>query len=410
MRAIVSDARDHHAPLRLATGVRAWLRRAAVALSVAVGFGACAAADAGAFTLTLVFPDGQPMTYGSACAGVGCLGRNDRVDRTDDRGRVFLPDQPRTIEYRRDGIPLGLAPVGFASGTIIAVGSSASVILPRMLIGSQPGVDAVESDLVARLNEVRAAQGLPLAQMNSRLAKSADFQATWLTQSGALLEPSVFHVGPFGTDLAFRHGEVSLPDPASGGEIAEAGGSIDAAVTDWLSSPEHRQQILAPGQQLIGAARSGSFLIVQTHKPCAGCEQTGTGVRSNAPPPPPPPPVVAQAPPAGAAPAAPTVGSTSAKPEPLPGCGREQLAARRLQNRGGRVRLRIGTRCLRPGARYVLIVREGTAGRVLRTMTIKRAGTATLAVKPARTAKRLRISFKRNGRAIVGRTMTLRSS
>src|ERR1044072_1470374 len=153
MRAAMSHAQHVGAPPRgpvAATRRRRLRSRSAViALSVATCFGA--AADADAFTLTLAFPDGQPMTYGTACAGVGCLDRNDRVDTTDERGRVFLPDAPRTIEYPRDGVDLGAVGLGTASGRLLAVGSAATVVLPRMLVGSSPEIDAVESGLVARL-------------------------------------------------------------------------------------------------------------------------------------------------------------------------------------------------------------------------------------------------------------------
>ena len=271
---------------------------------------ASAAADAGAVTLRLAFPDGQPMTHGSACAGLGCLA-SGRGAAVDERGEVELPNFPRTIEWRRDGISLPSVGVGLASGTALAVGDRVAVTLPRLLVGSAPIVDATESDLVARLNEARAGQGLPLAQINPRLSSAADMQATWLRTSGAtILQPDRFHVGPFGTDLAFRHGEVSLPDPASGGEIAEAGGTADQTVTDWLSSAEHRRQVLAPGPVLMGIGQAGPFTIVQTHRPCAGCVQAGTGTRLGAPA---PPPAVAAAGAAPAAPApAPTIGSSDA--------------------------------------------------------------------------------------------------
>ena len=183
----------------------------------------------------------------------------------------------RTIEYRRDGIILGIAPVGVASGTILAVGDRATVVLPRMLVGSAPAVDAVESDLVARLNEARAAQGLSLAEINPQALDGRRHagDVADADRRHASRTPSRFHTGPFESDMAFRHGEVSLPDPASGGEVAEAGGTVEETVGDWMSSPEHRQQILAPGRLLIGAAKVGTFIIVQTHRPCDGCVSIG---------------------------------------------------------------------------------------------------------------------------------------
>jgi hypothetical protein len=238
-------------------------RRVGVALLVAGACVACTAAPAQAYTLQIVFADGQPLTYGSACTGNRCLQRDAHVEQTDALGLVELPDRAKAIEYRRDGIDPELLPAGAASGTIAATGDGARVVLPRVLAGSAPAVDPVESDLVARLNEERAARGLPLAQINARLSAAADLQATWLTQTGvSVTDPGLFHIGPFGTGLAFRRGEVSMPDPGSGGEIAEGGGTIDETVYDWMSSEDHRREVLAPGELLMGVARVGAFVIV----------------------------------------------------------------------------------------------------------------------------------------------------
>ena len=412
MRAILRRAVESAGPHRGAgTSSRARARRVAAALVLAMGFGAFDAAQAGAFTLRLVLPDGQPMTYGSACLGIGCLQRGDRVQRTDANGDILLSGISRTVEYRRDGILLGLLPAGVASGTIFALGDRATVVLPRILVGTDPAIDPAESDLVARLNEARAARGLALAQINPKLATAADAQATWLTQSGVTIFGDL-HSGPFQSDMAFRKGEVSLPDPATGGEIAEAGGTVEQAVDDWMSSPEHREQILAPGKLLIGAGKVGTFIIVDTHRPCDGCVQSGSGSRLSATPAPAPAPPAPLAPPvavaAGSPAPAPIGGSSLVAAAPQPACGREQLSTRRLQSIGGRVRLRVSTRCLRRGARYVLLVRQGTTGKLLRTVRIARAGTITLALRPARTANRLRIKLKRNGTVVVSRTMSLR--
>lgn len=409
---MLSDALGSLAPpLRDAGAMsRLWARRTALALAIAAGAGACTAAQASAFTLRLAFPDGQPMTYGSACAGLGCLQRGEGLP-TDAQGEVNLPGGTRTIEYRRNGITLGLAPAGVASGAFLSLGDRFTVTLPRLLVGSAPAVDALESDLVARLNEARAARALPLAQINPQLATAADMQANWLATSGATyLDPGSFHAGPFGSDMAFRHGEVSLPEPTGGGEIAEAGGTAEQAVNDWMSSEDHRAQILVPGKLLIGAAKVGPFIIVQTHRPCDGCIQAGTGIRATGPTGPPAPPPVGgpPAPPPAPAPA-PTIGSSvAAASTPAPSCGREQLSTRRLRSIGGRVRLRVQARCLRPSAHYTLLVRQGTTGKLLRTVRVSRAGAQTIAVRPSRNATRLGIKLKRDGRAILSRTISLR--
>ena len=72
------------------------------------------------------------------------------------------------------------------------------------------------------------------------------------------------------------------------------------------------------------------------------------------------------------------------------------------------MRLRVAVHCLQPGARYVLLVRQGATGRLLRTLRVTRAGLLTLRLRPSRTAKQLRIKLKRDGRAIAARTMSLR--
>jgi hypothetical protein len=404
MRAILIDRRRRDGQAAGSAPQPSWRRARLVVLAAAAAFAIAPSTDAQAFKLKLVFPDGRPMTYGSACAGHGCLAHQRDVDQVDANGEVELPNWPRTIEYQRDGVSLDQLPAGTASGTITVDGSHATVVLPRLLAGTAPEIDAVESDLAARLNEARAAQGLPLAELNPQLSAAADLQAQWLTSSGVtVVEPDLFHVGPFDTTMSFRHGEVSLPDPDSGGEVAEGGGTVDDAITDWLGSAEHREQVLAPGPMLIGVGRSGAFLVVETHAPCAGCPDAGPGSRASALA-----PVAAPAPAAPPPPApAPTSGS-SATVRPVPSCGREQLAFRRLANRHGRMRLRVQTSCLRHGGRYVLTIRQGTAGRVIKASKITRAGTMTLKLRPARTVHRLRLKLKRDGHVIVARTMSLR--
>lgn len=398
--------RESPAPVRRGHWSRK--RRVAAALALAVGCGAGATVEAQARTLKLVFPDGKPMTYGSACAGLGCLDRNDRVAPTDDRGEVRLPDAPRTIEYRRDGINLAGPPVGAVSGTTLAVTDAVTVVLPRLLIGSAPAVDASESEVIARINDARAAQGLPVARLSPQLSTASDMQATWLSQSGVMPTQSQrFHVGPFGSEVAFRHAEVSLPDAWSGAEVAGAAGTAGETVEDWLGSALHRSLVLAPGPMIIGAARVGVFTIVETHEPCTGCEQPVTPP----PPPPPPPPVAPPAAPATRPPPPPPAAATSGsstQAQSRAACLSEQLATQRLRKRAGRVRLRIVTHCLRKGARYVLMVRQGTRGRLLRTVRIKSAGSTMLRLRPTRGATRLGIRLKRDGHVIVGRMLKLR--
>jgi uncharacterized protein YkwD len=378
------------------------MQRVALVLSFAAGFVLHASGEAAAFTLKLVFPDGRPMTYGTACSGDGCLQRGDRLETTDADGEVVLGYGPgRAVEYRRDGIALARVAPGAASGRLVALGARATVVLPRLLTGSAPAVDAGESDLVARLNAARAAKGLPLAQLNARLSAAADLQAAWLTRSTAMFErPDLFHTGPFDTTMGFRRGEVSFPD-AVGGEVVEAGAtSPGEAVADWLASPSHRDQVLAPGRMLLGVGQVGSFVVVDTHPPCNACEQAGPDASVIGAPPP--------ARPATAAPPAHTATTPAGgAADPARSCGREQLRVRRLDDRDGRLRLRVHMSCLRR-APYALIVRQGTSGRVLRRRHIARAETLTFRLRPSRGARSLRIALQRTGRTVAAHTMWLR--
>ncbi|HEV7808113.1 MAG TPA: CAP domain-containing protein [Solirubrobacteraceae bacterium] len=401
---------------------RAWEQRFVLVLALAVVVALCAARDASAYTLTLAFPDGQAMTYGSACAGAGCLARGDDLRATNAAGEVSLPGRPRTVEYRRDGIALAKAPPGAASGRLEATGDHGAVVLPRLLTGAAPATDAAESDLVARVNEARDARGLPLAQLNDRLAVSADLQAAWLARSAITWEQAeLMHTGPFGATLAFRHAEASLPEPTAGAEVAEVGGSSAEAVSDWMASARHRAALLAPGVLLIGAARVESFIVVQTHPPCGGCAEAGTGARTaptaqpqTGPAPPPaataPPPARAAKPAAGAArpPAPPARTAGTSVVADSPACAREQLAVRRLAGDGRRVRARVRTTCLRPKNRYVLIVRQSRNGRVLAARAVARAGAMTLWLRPTSRARSLRIELVRDRRVAAARSLSLR--
>jgi uncharacterized protein YkwD len=372
--------------------------RAGLAVLWAASLSLAAAGPAAAFTLKLGFPDGRPMTFGSACAMAGCLERGEGVERTDARGEVVLDAAPgATIEYRREGAVLRQLAPGIASGSVVAVGDRATVLLPRTLVPALAEVDAIESDLVARLNEERAAVGLPPAQINPRLAAAADMQAAWLVRSAVPYDaPSRFHVGPFGSSIGFRVGEASFPDAWGGGEVVAGGMTPPEALAGWMGSPSHREALLAPGRLLVGPARVGGFVVVITHEPCAGCEEAGPGLSA----------VIGL-------PVTPTAAAvataTTSGADVLPPCGREQLRVRQLKSIArGVVRVRVHAACLRPESVYGLVIREGRAGRVLVERKIRVAGTIGLRLRPAAGARAVRVGLKRDRRPILARSLSLR--
>ena len=403
-----ADCRHARESRGTARASSAWGQRLALAAWLAVGLVLVAAREAPAVTLKLTFSDGQPMTYGSACAGDGCLAHESGVKRTDAAGEIPLPGEPGTVvEYRRDGIDLARAPEGVAAGRMTTTGQPTTVVLPRMLLGSAPAVDALESDIAAQINDARAARGLAPAAVNARLSAAADLHATWLDSTNVGLPlPILSHQGPYGSTLAFRLGEVSFPDPTAGGEIAAAGMTPTQALVGWLASAVHRDLVLAPGPQLIGVASVGRVIVVDTHAPCAGCQPTAPvngGAGS--------PTAAAGSSPVDGTPAA-AGGGAGARPSSSssssPACGRERLAVRRMRARRGRLRLRVTVRCMQPGAGYRLTVLQRPSQSILTTRRIRAAGTVTLTLRPTRRTHTLRLKLKRNGRAVAARSVARR--
>ena len=410
---VATAVRAKRARGRRAVGQRGgWtpMQRMTLMVCSAITFVLSVCTEAPATTLKLVFADGQPMTYGSACSGEGCLQRDAGVEITDAAGEVALVDAPdRTVEYRRDGVAWWEAPLGAAAGRVWATGDRTTVVLPRMLLAGAPAVDAAESDVVARINAERAARALPLAALNTRLSMAADFQATWLTINAVgLVLPVLSHIGPFGSTLPFRLAEVSFPEPGGGAEVAAAGLTAADALSNWLASGPHADHLLAPGPLLIGVAKIGSLIVVTLHPPCAGCEQE--------------PPVGSSAGVLG--PGGPAAPGGSATPGMLgsPGtsalsgsgdradssCGDERLRVRRLRTRGGRLRLRVTVRCPRPGARYTLSVIQRPSRTLLTRRKMNATRAITLALRPARSTRTLRIKLKRSGRVVAAQTVNRR--
>jgi hypothetical protein len=262
---------------------------------------------------------------------------------------------------------------------------------------------------VARINAERAARALPLAALNTRLSMAADFQATWLTINAVgLTLPVLSHIGPFGSTLPFRLAEVSFPEPGGGAEIAAAGLTAADALSYWMASGPHADQILAPGPLLIGVAQAGSVIVVTLHPPCAGCEReppagSSAGVLG---------PGGQVAPGGPASPgtlATPGTSAVSGSGDRAGGsCGRERLRVRRLRTRNGRLRLRVTVRCARAGARYTLSVVQRPSRTLLTRRKLPASRATTLALRPARTTRTLRIKLKRNGRVVAAQSVNRR--
>ena len=128
----------------------------------------------------------------------------------------------------------------------------------------------IAADLFARLNDERAARGLPLLTWDPTLA---GYAASWSANMAA---------------NGFRHSSIgNLLGPYNyvGENIAAgSGGTLDGTLHNaWMHSDGHRENILAPGFSRVGVGvfctSNGSMFLTQDfgHPSSAGAAQTSSG-------------------------------------------------------------------------------------------------------------------------------------
>jgi uncharacterized protein YkwD len=111
-----------------------------------------------------------------------------------------------------------------------------------------------EAGLLRAVNATRTAHGLGALRLDSTLTRAARRHSTEMLQGG------YFAHGDFRSRMLAFH----VAGPFVGENLAWGSGSYAAAgtvVSEWLSSPEHRANLLRPSFTRIGiGATSGSFL------------------------------------------------------------------------------------------------------------------------------------------------------
>jgi uncharacterized protein YkwD len=109
------------------------------------------------------------------------------------------------------------------------------------------------ASLLRAINAARAAHGLPLVHVGTRLQLAAR------AHTEAMLTSQTFSHGPFAARLRTFH----VTAPAIAENLALATGSdatAQAFVRAWLASPPHRRNLLGPAFTLVGIAElAGSF-------------------------------------------------------------------------------------------------------------------------------------------------------
>ena len=126
---------------------------------------------------------------------------------------------------------------------------------PRGCVGSgAPGGDA--GYLLQRVNEIRAASGLPPLAWCGTLANAAAAHSQDMASHGFMS-----HTGSDGSSFATRagrHGYVRWTRLTE--NIASGPASVDAALATWMGSGGHASHILDPGVHHAGFAARGQLL------------------------------------------------------------------------------------------------------------------------------------------------------
>lgn len=110
-------------------------------------------------------------------------------------------------------------------------------------------------DLLARVNNLRASQGLPAYAWNGALAAAAQSQAQWMAESGVISHNRPDGSGPRSRAIASGYATADVAENIYGGTNA----SIDAAWTFWVNSGIHYAGLVNTRYQEIGiGAAQGS--------------------------------------------------------------------------------------------------------------------------------------------------------
>ena len=105
------------------------------------------------------------------------------------------------------------------------------------------------TDVIAAINSIRAERGQPALRADRRLAAAAE------RHSGDMAARQFMgHTGSDGSSFRHRAGDAGYAQNGVGEVIAAGHATADAVVGAWLRSRRHREILLLPDIQHIGAA------------------------------------------------------------------------------------------------------------------------------------------------------------
>lgn len=108
-----------------------------------------------------------------------------------------------------------------------------------------------EAEVIAKVNEIRVANGLNTLRYDASLEASADVRADELTVRFS-------HTRPDGSDWYTVN-----PDLMYGENLADGYNTADAVVNAWMASPEHKANILKPDFTTVAVST-----VVKNGKTC----------------------------------------------------------------------------------------------------------------------------------------------
>ncbi len=133
----------------------------------------------------------------------------------------------------------------------------AAVAIAASILGGQAhgaGLRRSEASLLTVMNQVRVAHGVRPVRLDARLERAAR------GHSSEMLRTQLFVHGAFTARIRAQ----GVRAPRVGENLAWGVGSLSRAraiVAMWLSSPEHRANLLCPGYRTVGVgAIRGTFL------------------------------------------------------------------------------------------------------------------------------------------------------
>jgi uncharacterized protein YkwD len=144
---------------------------------------------------------------------------------------------------------ISVAAVGF----LLALAFAATSAVARPHMGGATATSPSEQALLAEVNRVRGAYGLPALRTDGRLVRAARAHTHGMLQKNrfahgnltARLRQFGVRAGRVGENLAWGSGSLA---------------SAQAIVRMWLNSPAHRANLLRPGFRKIGLGTGfGSF-------------------------------------------------------------------------------------------------------------------------------------------------------